>query len=217
MFKPRTIAHCALAALLWPLAVAAQDAPAPQKKLYCWNDRGTRVCSDALPPEQVNNARQEFSANSGARTSSVAAAMTDEERANAALVAAQEQADAAAAETKRRTEQAMLTSYASEDDLRRVFGERTALLDNNVKTARYNIASLREGLVMLLQRAGERELGGKPVDAKLAGEIAERHRVLLEQQRMATRFETQRASLDDDITETLERYRQMKQPDAPGA
>jgi hypothetical protein len=217
MFKPCTIACCTVAALLLPLVVAAQNPAAPQKKLYCWNDRGTRVCSDSLPPEQVNRARQEFSASSGVQTRSVEAALTDEERANAALVAAQEKADAAAAETSRRTDQAMLASYASEDDLKRVFGERTALLDNNVQTARYNIASLREGLVTLLRMAGERELGGKPVDAKLSGEIAERHRVLLQQQRMATRFEAQRASLDEDITETLQRYRQMKQQAASGA
>lgn len=215
MSKAHSIAT-AVAALLLPMGAGAQTTP-PAKKLYCWDDRGTRVCSDALPPEAVNRARQEFNAKSGMQTKVVGAAMTEAERADQALAAAQEQADAAEAETKRRTDQAMLTSYSSEDDLKRVFAERTALLDNNVQTAHYNIASLRDGLVTLLRMAGERELTGKPVGAKLSGEITQRHRILLQQQRMATRFETQRASLDDDISETLERYRQMRQLPAPGA
>jgi hypothetical protein len=71
-----------------------------------------------------------------------------------ALDAAQ-QADTAAADTRRRTEQAMLTSYQSEDELRRVFTERAAMLDNNVRTARYNVASLRAGLTGQLGSAGD--------------------------------------------------------------
>ena len=37
-------------------------------------------------------------------------------------------------------------SYQSEDDLRRVFNERTSIVDNSIRTARYNVTSLREGL-----------------------------------------------------------------------
>ncbi|HCV96520.1 hypothetical protein D3C87_732490 [compost metagenome] len=180
------------------------------KKLYCWNKGSERICSDALPQDAVNNAREEFSATSGLRRGEVERTLTEEERADAAVVAAQRQLDLAAEQTRQRTEQAMLSTYESEDDLRRVFNERTGIIDNNVQTARYNVASLRDALVSLLGTAGDRELGGKPVPDKQAESIRQRHAELVTQRRMQASFEQQRKDLDVEIEETLQRYRLLK-------
>ncbi len=115
------IALMALCIALAPQAWA-QKADAPAKKLYCWNDKGQRVCSDALPAEAVNRARQEINARSGMRTAEVERAMTEEERAIAASEDVQRRVDQAAAETRRRTDQAMLLSYPNEEELGRVCG-----------------------------------------------------------------------------------------------
>ncbi len=202
----------ALAALCVVLApqVLAQKAEAPAKKLYCWNANGQRVCSDSLPPEAVNRARQEINAKSGMRTAEVERAMSDEERAIAASEDVQRQVDLAAAETRRRTDQAMLLSYPNEDELRRVFTERTAIVDNSIRTSRFNVASLREGLVTLLRTAGDRELAGQPVAAEAADNIRRRHTELLRQRRLQSSFERQRQELDVEIAEIMSRYRQMK-------
>ncbi|WP_234852804.1 hypothetical protein [Pseudoxanthomonas winnipegensis] len=203
------------AMLMMPLAAAAltagaQDAP-KAKKLYCWNDpKSGRTCSDALPPDQVNSARDEFSATSGARTGAVGQALTAEQRADLAAAAAQARADQAAEDTRKRTEQAMLLSYASEDDLKRVFNERTTLIDNNVQTARFNLTSMREALVIKLQQAGNAELAGRKVDAKLAEDVRQRHTDLLRQQALLTNFEQQRTQLSAEVEDTLKRYRDMK-------
>jgi hypothetical protein len=188
----------------------AQKAGAPVKKLYCWNENGQRVCSDALPADAVNRAREEINAKSGMRTAEVARAMTEEERAQAASDEQQRQVDQAAADTRRRTEQAMLMSYQSEDDLRRVFNERTSIVDNSIRTARYNVTSLREGLVSMLQTAGDRELEGKPVPPAMAENIRSRHRELLRQRQLQASFERQRAELDVEITDITGRYRELK-------
>ncbi|MEE7548589.1 hypothetical protein HF319_17530, partial [Xanthomonas sp. Kuri4-1] len=137
-----------------------------------------------------------------------------EERAAAAAQAAQQQADAAAEQTRKRTDQAMLLSYQDEGELRRVFNERVAIIDNNIQTARYNVKSLREGLVSLLRMAGDRELAGQKVADKLAGDIQQRHRELQAQQRLQSSFEQQRAALDGEIDDTLQRYRTLKGPAA---
>ena len=158
-----------LGIVLCPPAIA-QTAPAPAKKLYCWNENGQRVCSDALSGDAVNRAREEISAKSGMRTAEIGRVMSEEERAMAASDEQQRQVDLAAAETRRRTEQAMLMSYQSEADLRRVFNERTSIVDNSIRTARYNVTSLREGLVSLLRTAGDRELDGKPVNPETGEE-----------------------------------------------
>ncbi len=196
--------------LLLPAIALAQDKGSAARKLYCWNENGQRICSDALPPEAVNHAREEISISSGIRTGEVQRALTDEERAAAAIQAAQREADLAAEETRRRTDRAMLLSYRNEDDLRRVFNERTAIVDNNVRTARYNVVSLREGLVSLLQAAGNRELSGHPVADDMVLNIRNRHADLLRQMQLQTSFERQRAELDEEIVDILRRYREMK-------
>ncbi len=198
------------------LTATAADAP-KAKKLYCWNDpKNGRTCSDALPPDQVNNARDEFSVNSGARVGAINAALNAQQLAEAAAADAQARADKAAADTRKRTEQAMLLSYSSEDDLKRVFTERTTIVDNSVDTARYNVTSLRDALVIKLQLAGNAELAGRAVDAKLANEVQQRHGELVRQQNLLTSFEQQRIQLSGEIEDTLQRYRALKsaaQPD----
>lgn len=198
---------------LLPSAAAAQsgkNAGTAPKKLYCWNQNGQRICSDALPADAVNAAREEISVQSGLKVGEVQRALTEEERAQAAVEAAQRQLDLAAEETRRRTDEAMLLSYRTEDELRRVFGERTAIVDNNVRTAHFNVASLREGLVTLLQITGDRELAGKPISPEMTRNIRQRHAELLRQHRLQQNFERQRVELDAEIAEILQRYRVKK-------
>ena len=200
-----------LAASVLALPTLAQNKPADTgKKLYCWDEGGKRTCSDTLPPEAVNNAREEFNARSGLRSAEVQRALTAEEQADAALADAQAQVDAAAVETRKRTEQAMLSTYGSEDALRRVFSERAAIVDNNIKTAAYNVASLRNALATQLQAAGNKELSGQKVSEKQDADIRQRHGELQAQLRLQAAFEHQRKTLEVEINETLARYRVLK-------
>ena len=210
--KPKSSASIAVALMLLAIVPAlAQNKPADTgKKLYCWDEGGKRTCSDTLPPEAVNAARDEFNARSGLRSAEVERALTAEDRADAALAAAQAQVDAAAAETRKRTEQAMLATYGSEDALRRVFNERAAIVDNNIKTAAYNVASLREALATQLQVAGNKELSGKKVADKEVADIRQRHDELQAQLRLQAAFEHQRKALEVEIAESLARYRELK-------
>ena len=204
---------------LSPLAMAqggAKPAPAtPAKKLYCWNENGQRVCSDALPADAVNRARDEISAKSGLRMAEVERALTDEERAQLAEAEAQRKVDQATADTRRRTDQAMLASYETEESLNRVFNERISIVDNSIRTARYNVTSLREGLVSLLQTAGDRELSGQPISTELAANISKRHRELVRQRQLQASFENQRAELDVEIADIIRRYRDLKAAATP--
>lgn len=191
-------------------ASAQSEMVSVDKKLYCWNQNGQRICSDILPQDAVDRARDEFDARSGLRSAEIGKALDAEERVVAAAAEAQRRADDAAEQTRKRTDQAMLTSYQNEDELRRVFGERIQIIDNNVHAARYNVTNLREGLVVLLHNAGERELAGQKVADTLADDIRQRHTELLRQQRLLASFEQQRRDLDVEIEQTLQRYRKLK-------
>jgi hypothetical protein len=187
----------------------AQQGP-PAKKLYCWDQGGQRVCSDTLPPEAVNAARDEFNARSGLRSRQVDRALSSDERTEAALAKAQADNDLAAEQSRQRTEQALLSSFNSEAELRRVFDERMAMADNNITTARYNITNLRRALVSQLSQAGDRELNGQNVAEKPAADVLERRRELAIQLRLLSAFEQQRSDLDGEIEQTLQRYRSLK-------
>ncbi|MCY1248898.1 hypothetical protein D9M72_623820 [compost metagenome] len=84
------------------------------------------------------------------------------------------------------------------------------MLDNNLKTAQYNVASLRDSLVALLAAAGDRELAGGKVADKQAQAIAQRHAQLKSQQRLLASFEQQQQALKVEIESSLQRYRQLK-------
>ena len=197
------------------LPVAAQDKSGAGKKLYCWTQNGQRTCADSLPPEAMAAAREEISVESGMRTGAVQRALTDEERAEQAEAEARRRTEALAAETRRQTDQAMLTSFQTEEELRRVFTERVGLVDNSINTSRYNVSSLRDGLVTLLRSAGERELSGKPVPEKVATDIRVRHAQLRYHTALQASFERQRAELDVEIADIIRRYRDLKAAATP--
>jgi len=187
----------------------AQQA-APSKKLYCWNENGGKVCGDALPAHAVDNARTEFNAKSGRAVSQLPRAMTEEERAAAAVQAKAEQEARAAAEVAARRDRAMAESYATEEDLRRAFGERIGVMDETIKASRLGVEGRRQSLISLLGRAGENELSGKPVPKKASENIQTQHELLLRQQAMLADQLAERELIDEDLAAALERYHQMK-------
>lgn len=192
-----------------PLAALAQKAPV-EKKLYCWNENGVQVCGDTLPATAVDRARTEISATSGARTGEVPRALTPDERVGAEIAArAEAEAQMAEAALKRR-DLAMVESYATEDDLRRAYGERILLVEESLKTSDLGVTNLRQSLLSLLRQAAERELLGQPVGKGLADGIRSQHADLLRQQVIMERQLLDRASLGSDLESALERYRAMK-------
>lgn len=213
MLMTRTL----VAAVLLALAAnsVAQD---KAKKLYCWNDAsGRKVCGDALPPEAADSARTVINARTGMQTDQVARALTPEERAAAQAQAAQAQRQAAADAARRRRELALVESYATEADLRRAYQARIDLMADTVKASQLGVASRRQSLLALLRRAGELELAGKPVDAKLAASIQTQHDVLRNQQAILAGQELERTSLDRELVDAVTRYRELKQPAAAPA
>lgn len=186
------------------------------KKLYCWNENGRKVCGDALPAHAVDNARTEINAKSGLATGQVARALTAEERAAAEVQAKADEEARLAAEAQARRDRAMAESYATEEDLRRAFGERQAVADETVKASRLGVEGRRQSLVVLLRRAGENELSGKPVPKNLQDNVRIQHDQLLHQQALLKQQLAERELIDEDLAAALERYHAMKKPTKSG-
>ena len=203
----------AIAALCWlPAAMQAQNRAAPaEKKLYCWNENGRKVCGDALPPEAVDAARTEMS-RTGRPLARLGEQLTPEERAAAEEAEHQARIAANAEAARLRRERAMAESYETEEDLRRAFDDRIVLIDEGLKTSRMGVDNLRQSLVSLLRQANDLELRGEPVGKALAGNIRAQHVDLLRQQAIMRQQQEERASLDAELEHAIERYHALRAP-----
>ena len=204
-----------VAALAGSGGLRAQAKAGTEKKIYCWNEGGRKVCGDALPAEAANSERTEISARSGLRTGQVSRALSDSERSAAALAQEQARLQAEAEAMQKRRDLAMVESYATEADLRRAYGERTELLDETLKASTLGVTNLRLSLLNLLRQASDRELSGDIVSKSLTTTSRDQHVELLRQQQILASQRLDRAALDDDLKDALLRYRALKAP--PGA
>jgi len=193
----------------------AQKQKTVEKKIYCWDENGSKVCGDALPATAVDSARTEFSA-SGMPTRRVDRALTDEERSEAARLAEQQRLAALEAAAEIRRELAMVESYASEDELQRAFNHRIELIRSSLETSRLGIDGARRSLLSLLQRAAETELAGKPVNKALGNQILAQHHGLRQQQEVLEQQLQEQQAMDEELTSALERYRELKTTDSNG-
>jgi len=199
------MAALSLAMLAIPPSLFAQ-----QKMLHCWlNDQGVRTCSDSLPASVVNKAHSQLTVG-GTTKARIDRALTPEEQAAAALEVARLETEKAEAITRQQTDRAMLLTYASEDQLRRVFNERVGLAENNIQTADYNVLSLRDALSAQLFAISDLELAGRPINGEKLEQIRENHDQLLTQLHLKTAFEEQRKALNEEIERTLAHYRKLK-------
>lgn len=190
----------------------AQKQKTVEKKIYCWDENGSKVCGDALPAAAVDSARTEFSA-SGMPTLRVDRAPTVEERSSAALVAEQQRLAALQAAAEIRRELAMVESYASEEELQRAFNHRIELIQSSLETSRLGIDGARRSLLSLLQRAAETELSGKPVNKTLGHQILAQHHGLRQQQEVFEQQLQEQQAMDQELTSALARYRELKTSD----
>ena len=129
MTRKTIITAAVWTAVLLACATAAAQKGREDRRVYCWEESGRKVCGDALPASAVDAPRTEFSARNALSRQQVGRALSSEERA-AAAQAAREAAPAAASEAARqRRDRAKVESNATEADPPRAYGERITLVD----------------------------------------------------------------------------------------
>ena len=205
------------AALLLGAALSAQAAPPANtgKKLYCWDEGGRKVCGDALPASAAGAGRTEISAKSGRTLDTVGRALTPEERAAAALAAQQAQQAANQRMQDQRRDIAMVDSYATENDLRRAYGDRSDLLDASIKASVLSLQNLHQSLLSLLSHAADDELSDKPVAKPRQDAMRSQHAELMKQERILAEQRADRTALVAELADAVERYRALKHADTP--
>lgn len=196
----------AAALTLGVVSLAGAQPKPPDKKLYCWEEGGRRICSDALPASAVGRQRTEFDQITGTATRRLGRELTPEERARAAI----EDEARKVEEQRKRREMAMVVSYETEEDLKRAFRERFDLVEESLKGSELALVNLHKSLISLLRQANELELQSKPVNKPMREKIREQHAELQALRAMKQRQLVERDTVNSDFEQALERYRALK-------
>lgn len=194
------------------LIASAQQKPA-ERKLYCWDEGGRRVCSDALPASAVGRQRTEFDPKTGTSVNRLAREMTPEER----LRAVAEEEARRTEEQRARREMAMVVSYDNEEDLKRSFNNRFELVEESLKGSELALTNLHTSLLSLLRQANALELESKPIGKVLRNKILAQHAELQGLRALKQRQEAERAELNAEFQDALSRYRVLKNPQGTAA
>ena len=213
--KTKLICLAVIAAVLASGAALGADKP---KKLYRWVDKDGKVqFSDTLPAEALEHARTEISSESGRTTAEVGRALTPEEQIEADRLAAEDARRRRDAEQQRQTEEAMLASFQTEEDLRRSYGMRVTLMQENLNAIEAGIGSQRNSLTSLLAEASEAELAGTPVNPRQAATIRELHLEMAKQQNMLVVKQAELMKLDEELEYLVKRFHELRdgKPSAP--
>lgn len=192
------------------LVLSLLSAPALAQKLYRWVDAEGKVhYTDTLPPEAVNQARDEIS-RSGTTVNRVDRALTPEERAAKEAEEAEAARAAAIKAEQDKMDAVLMGSYATEADLERAYRERFDLLDQSLEAARVGIRSQEKSLEDQLAHAASLERAGKPVPATMQSTIAAARTQVEDQREFLRKRETERQNLQTEYDAILQRYRVLK-------
>lgn len=198
-------------ALLAPaLLLSLLSAPVLAQKLYRWVDAEGKVhYTDTLPPEAVDQARDEIN-SSGVTVNRVERALTEEERAAKRIADAEAERQANLKAEQDKMDAALMGSYATEADLARAYRERFDLLDQSLEAARVGIRSQEKSLEDQLAHAASLERGGKPVPATVQSSIAASRKQVEDQREYLRRREAELQNLQAEYDRILQRYRLLK-------
>lgn len=198
-------------ALCFALILSLLSAPVLAQKLYRWVDAEGKVhYTDSLPPEAVNQARDEIN-RSGVTVNRVDRALTPEERAARRVEEAEAARLANIQAEKDKMDAVLMGSYATEADLARAYRERFDLLDQSLEAARVGIRSQEKSLQDQLAHAAALERGGKPVPATVQSTIESANRQVEDQREHLRRREVERQNLQAEYDGILQRYRLLKE------
>lgn len=190
-------------------APAKTDKGAP-KKIYCWEEKGQKLCGDVLPATAVEQARTERSAKTGTVTREVARPPTAEELAvEKSLQDALSQQSDAQKQAQRRTD-ILLSTYPTETELLQSFADREKELVSAVNSMKKSQKDLHKDLADKLQILGNVELGGKTPTAKQMEAMQNARKQFLLSSASIKTLENDLIALKKERDATHEIYRQAK-------
>lgn len=177
------------------------------KKLYKWTDQQGNVhYSDQIPPEAKEYARERLS-DQGVAVERTDRAKTPEELAAEKAAVDKAEAEAKLAEDQRKADEALVNSYASEEDLTRAYKQRLDLLGQTIDARNIEIAAREQSLQTLVAQAAEMERSGRTVSDALKQMIASERVEIDRQKAFLVKKEAEKITAKTDYDRDMARYK----------
>lgn len=182
---------------------------AVQKKLYCWEENGSRVCGDTLPSEASGNARLELSTK-GTLRKEVDRALTPEEVNILKQQELLQQQKLKEEEAKRQQIQSLLAKYPNEERIHLDFESRINEIKTSVNILQNNQNKLKEVLIDRLTTLSELELEGKAISDKNKNDVIEIKKQMLQSDTSIASFNKKIEELTKEKEQILITFKQYK-------
>lgn len=210
MNRPRAgllpcVAAVIVAALL-PLPAAAG--------IKCWtNNEGVRECGNAVPPEFAQKGHREVT-DMGVTVSKTDRALSKEElriqrekdRLEAAILAEEIRKIRA----RKSKDHVLLSTFTTEKELAIAHEGQVAAIDIRIGHTKKILKQLALSLQQLRAQAAKLERSGKPITPEIKNRLAKVERQLKDRRSFIDNRRLQKAALDAQFSEDLERYRELK-------
>jgi chromosome segregation ATPase len=187
---------------------SAADAAGSAGKLYKWTDKDGNIhYSDQIPPEAKEYAREKIN-EQGISVERTDRALTPEERAAKEAEERRVADEAAAKEARRKADEALLNSYASEEDLDRAYSQRMDLLGQTIEARRVEINAREISLSQLVAQAADMERSGRTVSDALKQMITGERTEIERQKQFLVRKEGEKIEAKSDYERDLAKYKE---------
>lgn len=179
-------------------------------KLYKWVDEDGKVhYSDKVPPEHIDQARQELN-DTGVVKESVDRALTPEEKKQKADELARQRQEAKRQAELKKQQQAernkLIKSYSSADQITRLKRERIDALERNIELAEENLVIQKRNLNDLLKRAADKERSGGTVSDAFTAQIEKSREQIKNQQQFIVDKTQEIKETEDKYNDELAKY-----------
>jgi len=201
---PCTIA--VLVAALLPLPAAAG--------IKCWtNDEGVRECGNSVPPEFAQKGHHEVT-DMGVTVSKTNRALSKEElriqREKDAIEAAILAEEIRKIRARKSKDHVLLSTFTTEKELAIAHEGQVAAIEIRIGHTKKILKQLDRSLQQLRAQAAKLERGGRPITPELKNRIAKVEQQLKDRHSFIDNRRLQKAALDAQFSEDLERYRELK-------
>jgi chromosome segregation ATPase len=204
----RILTSLAMAIFAMALWSSAADAAGSAGKLYKWTDKDGNIhYSDQIPPEAKEYAREKIN-EQGISVERTDRALTPEERAAKEAEERRVADEAATKEARRKADEALLNSYASEEDLDRAYSQRMDLLGQTIEARRVEINAREISLSQLVAQAADMERSGRTVSDALKQMITGERVEIERQKQFLVRKEAEKIEAKADYERDLAKYKE---------
>lgn len=199
----------AAAALFAAAATVAWAQGTGGAKIYCWkNAKGQTECGDRAPADPKGDVRE--LSKRGITVETKPPPPTAEQRKAQEEEAARRKVEQEQLAQRKRTDQIMLDTYGSADEIELKRKREVGLLESRITSLEANIRNANDRQTDVQRRMDELNRNKKPVPQAMTDELAHIGQERVQHYNQIAKYKQEIAAVNKDLAAQIARYRELK-------